>query len=191
MASYDDIKQKAKETIDSIADASVDAYKVAEEKARVLAKKTRLRAGIVNEKATIRRLSVELGTAYYEKYKDVPLNMFNQLCQEITCAHERIAAKEKEIAELKANTGVKFEDKDIQESETIPIPIYEPKPKPKAKAKVKKKTEPKPEPEPKDEVKPEEKSEPEAEKKPVNNPWPDPDPMMFPDPDDDDKKSDG
>ena len=101
MANYDEFKKIAKETLDTIADASVDAYKMAEEKARILARKTKLRAGIVNEKATIRRLSVELGTAYYKKYKDDTTSEFVQLCTEITGAHDRIADKEKEIEEIK------------------------------------------------------------------------------------------
>ncbi|MCL2628269.1 MAG: hypothetical protein FWD44_06210 [Oscillospiraceae bacterium] len=104
MGNYDGFKKKAKETFETIADASVDAYKVAEEKARVLAKKTKLRAGIVNDKATIRRLSVELGTTYYKMFKDSPAPEFEQLCIEITSAHERIAEKERLIEELKSNT---------------------------------------------------------------------------------------
>ena len=126
MANYDDLKKKAKDALDTIADASVDAYKVAEEKARILAKKTKLRAGIVNEKATIRRLSVELGTSYYKKYKDDTNAEFKQLCDEISCAHERIAGKEEEIAELKANTGVKPEY--VVTPETKPEPEPEPEP---------------------------------------------------------------
>ena len=107
MPNYDDLKKKAMDALDTIADASVDAYKAAEEKTRILAKKTKLRAGIVNEKATIRRLSVELGTRYYKMYKDDEGAEFKQLCDEITCAHERIADKEGEIAELKAAASAK------------------------------------------------------------------------------------
>jgi len=109
MAKYDNFKKKAKETLGTIADVSVDAYKIAEEKARVLAKKTKLRAGIVNDKATVRRVSVELGASYYKKYKDDENAEFKQLCEEIKCAYERIAAKEEEIAALKANAGAKAE----------------------------------------------------------------------------------
>ena len=107
MPNYDEIKKKAKDAFDTFADASVDAYKVAEEKTKVLAKKTKLRAGIVNDKATIRRLSVELGTKYHAKYKDDKSAEFNQLCEEISSAHERIALKEDEIAELKKNAATK------------------------------------------------------------------------------------
>jgi len=101
MPNYDEFKKKAKETFDTIADASVDAYKIAEEKTKVLARKTKLRAGIVNDKATIRRLSVELGTKYYKQYKDDENSEFRQLCVEISGAHDRITQKEEEIAALK------------------------------------------------------------------------------------------
>jgi len=110
MANYDELKKIAKETLDTIADASVDAYKAAEEKARILARKTKLRAGIVNEKATIRRLSVELGSAYYNSYKDNPAPEFEDLCEDISGAYERIALKENEIEELKNSVGAAAED---------------------------------------------------------------------------------
>ena len=115
MPNYDDLKRKAKDALDTFADASVDAYKVAEEKTRVLARKTKLRAGIVNDKATIRRLSVELGASYYKKYKDDVNSEFKQLCDEITCAYDRIAEKEEEIAELKSNTAAKPETTEVSE----------------------------------------------------------------------------
>ena len=111
MPNYDDFKKKAKSALDSFADASIDAYKVAEEKTRILARKTKLRAGIVNDKATIRRLSVELGTRYYKKYKDDEKSEFSKILGEIGAAHEGIAQKEKEIAELKNNAAVKVEVK--------------------------------------------------------------------------------
>ena len=111
MPNYDEFKKKAKTALDTFTDASIDAYKAAEEKTRILARKTKLRAGIVNDKATIRRLSVELGTRYHKKYKDDENNEFAQICGEITCAHERIAQKENEIAELKNNPVVKVEIK--------------------------------------------------------------------------------
>jgi len=101
MPKYDEIKRKAKETLDTIADASVEAYRIAEEKAKVLARKTKLRAGIVNEKATIRRLSVEIGGLYYKLHKDSPGEEFKELCANVSGAYERIAAKEAELEDLR------------------------------------------------------------------------------------------
>ncbi|MDR2572302.1 MAG: hypothetical protein LBD23_18670 [Oscillospiraceae bacterium] len=121
MANYDDFVRKAKGAFDTLADASVDAYKIAEEKARILAKKTKLRAGIVNEKAIIRRVSVELGTKYYNKYKNDKDAEFCQLCEEITCAFERIALKEEEIAALKTNAEKAAAEKDTCDDDTVPL----------------------------------------------------------------------
>jgi len=115
-ANYDEFKKKAKETLDTIADASVDAYKLAEEKARILAKKTKLRAGIVNDKATIRRLSVELGGTYYKLFKDAPVPELEPLCAEITEAYAKIAEKEQEIEELKNISIAKPEEAPPEEA---------------------------------------------------------------------------
>jgi len=136
MANYDEFKKKAKDALDAFTDASVDAYKAAEEKTRVLARRTKLRASIVNDKAVVRRLSVELGTKYHKKYKDDENSEFRQICEEITCAHERIAAKEEEIAELRRNAEIK---------PTAP-PKPRPKPEPAPESEPEKKTEAQPEP---------------------------------------------
>jgi len=101
MANYDDFKKKVKEAFGTIADASVEAYKVAEEKSRILAKKAKLNAGIANERATIRRLNVEIGAAYYKLYKDNPDESLKTQCADITAAYDRIAAKQQELEDLK------------------------------------------------------------------------------------------
>ena len=103
MPNYDDLKKKAKDAIDTIADISVEAYKIAEEKARVLARRTKLSADITREKATIRRLKVEIGGAYYDLHKDNPEEPLKQSCEEITTSLDNIAAMRKEIEELKNN----------------------------------------------------------------------------------------
>jgi len=147
MPNYDEFKRKAKDALDSFTDASVDAYKVAEEKTRILARRTKLRASIVNDKATVRRLSVELGTRYHKKYKDDENSEFRQICEEITCAHERIAAKEEEIAELKRNTGIKPAASPEPDPEPQPESESEPEPQPEAESKPEPAPEPEPQPE--------------------------------------------
>ena len=103
MANYEDLKRKAKDAIETITDISVEAYKIAEEKAKILARRTKLSAEITREKATIRRLKVEIGNAYYDKYKDNPEEAFKQSCNEITASLDSIAAKRREIEDLKNN----------------------------------------------------------------------------------------
>jgi len=117
MSNYDDFKTRAKVTLESLADASVDAYRATEQKARILAKKTKLRASIVNDKATIRRLSVEIGTVYYKMFKENPAPEFEKAVMEITEAYECIAAKEAQIDELKRGGTVRADSsKDVSNS---------------------------------------------------------------------------
>ncbi|MCL2227192.1 MAG: hypothetical protein FWB97_06145 [Oscillospiraceae bacterium] len=102
MASYNDFKKKAKDALDTLADVSAEAYKIAEEKARVLARKAKLNTGIANEKATIRRLNVEIGATYYKMNKDNPDDAYKRPVEEITAAYERIAVKQAELDDLKS-----------------------------------------------------------------------------------------
>ena len=101
MANYDEFRKIAKDAIDTIADVSVEAYKLAEEKARVFAKKAKLSAGIANERALIRRTKVEIGGIYYKLHKDAPEDALKTHCEDITAALDRIAAKQRELEELK------------------------------------------------------------------------------------------
>ena len=131
MANYDEIKKMAKEAFDTLADASVEAYKLAEERARILAKKAKLTAGIANERATIRRLKVELGGAYYMLNKDTPAEELKQLCDEITAAIDRIDEKKQELEDLKNATCTCEED--VAECECEPEPKPEPEAEPETK----------------------------------------------------------
>ncbi|MCL2391281.1 MAG: hypothetical protein FWC66_01570 [Oscillospiraceae bacterium] len=105
MANYDDFRKKAKNAFDTLADVSVEAYKLAEEKAKILAKKAKLNAGIANERATIRRLNVEIGATYYKLHKDNPEEALQTQCEDVTAAYERIAAKQRELEDLKSATA--------------------------------------------------------------------------------------
>ena len=110
MSNYEDLKKKAKDAIDTIADISVEAYKIAEEKARILARRTKLSAEITREKVMIRRFKTEIGGAYYDLHKDDPEDAFKQNCEDITSSLERIAAKKRELDELKNVTIVGDEE---------------------------------------------------------------------------------
>jgi len=101
MAHYDDLRKKAKDALDTLADVSVEAYKIAEEKARVLAKRAKLTAAIANDRASVRRLKVEIGGTYYMLHKDAPEEALRQLCDEVTLALDSIAVKQRELEELR------------------------------------------------------------------------------------------
>lgn len=105
MPNYEDFKKKAKDAIDTLADISVEAYKAAEEKARILARRTKLSAEITRDKALIRRLKAEIGNKYYDLHKDDPEEALKQDCEEITSALDRIAVRKDEIEELKNSSA--------------------------------------------------------------------------------------
>ena len=105
MPNYDELKKKAKDALETIADVSVEAYKLAEEKARVLAKKAKLNTEITREKATIRRTKFNIGDTYYDLHRHDPEDALRQFCGEITASMDVIAAKQRELEELKKNAN--------------------------------------------------------------------------------------
>ena len=117
MANYDDIKKKAKEALETIADVSVEAYKIAEEKAKVLAKRAKLNAEITHEKSVIRRLKLEIGGIYYDLHKDDPEEALKQNCDAITASLDSIAAKRMELEDLKRTDQSADEDANEGECE--------------------------------------------------------------------------
>ena len=101
MVNYEDIKKKAKDTFETIADISMETYKIAEERARILAKRAKLNAEITREKALIRRLKGEIGGKYYEMHKNDAEEELRKACDDITDSIARIGAHKREIDELK------------------------------------------------------------------------------------------
>ncbi|NMA25081.1 MAG: hypothetical protein GX936_05370 [Clostridiales bacterium] len=69
MTNFEDLVQKAKDTMETIADKSIELYKAAEEKTKLLAKMTKLGAEITMEKGNVRKLYREIGKKYYELHK--------------------------------------------------------------------------------------------------------------------------
>ena len=114
MANFDNFKQLAKDAAGTIADVSVELYKRAEEKTKVIAKTTKLNSEISRERNLIRRLYSETGKQYYALHKDDAEGALAQNCAEITFGFERIAAKQREIEEIKAAANVKDEDIEVE-----------------------------------------------------------------------------
>lgn len=103
MSNFDEFKQKAKDTMETIADRSVELYKIAEEKTKIFAKITKLGAEIAIEKGNVRKLYREIGRKYYELHKASPEDALAQTCTEVTASLDCISAKQKEIEELKTS----------------------------------------------------------------------------------------
>jgi len=101
MPNYDELKKKAKDALETIADVSVEAYKIAEVKAKVFARRAKLNAEITREKSVIRRLKFDIGGAYYDLHKDDAEEALKESCDALTAALDSIAAKRAELEDLK------------------------------------------------------------------------------------------
>lgn len=110
---FDNIKAKLKATFNVVADKTVDIAEKTVDKTKELASKTadkakdtariaKLSVEINGEKDTIKKAYLEIGKLYYEMHRDNPDGFFAQLCDEVSVANANIAAKEAEIAALKA-----------------------------------------------------------------------------------------
>lgn len=102
MAKFEDLKQRLRETAEVIGDVSIDLYKRAEEKTKILAKKAKLQAEIASDKTAVKKLYQEIGKAYYESHKLYPEPELEQNCADVTAALERIALRYEELAELRS-----------------------------------------------------------------------------------------
>lgn len=100
MSNFDDIKLKAKETIETITDFSQGAYKTAESKAKILARRAKLTANITKERTIIRRAQIDIGAKYYEMNKNKPAKALQEKCEAITGALSRIDEMEAELKDL-------------------------------------------------------------------------------------------
>ena len=115
MTNFDEFKQKAMDTMETIADKSVELYKIAEEKARLLAKVTKLSTEITFAKGDLRKYYRELGQLYYELHKDAPEADLVQTCAEITESLEIITNKQREIDALRGFADFEEADDDASE----------------------------------------------------------------------------
>lgn len=109
MAGFDELKQKAKDAAEAIADKSVEIAKAAGEKTRTIAKSAKLNAEISKEKSNLKRYYAELGSIYYTFFKDSPDEHLEQICEEITNSLELIDAKQAELSALKDDPDVEVE----------------------------------------------------------------------------------
>lgn len=105
MANFNDIKEKLKATLNVVADTTKDIASKTADKAKDTARIAKLSVEINGEKDAVRKAYHEIGKLYYEMHRDNPDGFFAQLCDEVTVANANIAAKEAEIAALKAGNN--------------------------------------------------------------------------------------
>ena len=93
------------------------------EKAEFLARKAKLKADIAGERGSLRRKYQELGKLYYNKYKGSLDPDFAQTETEIEMSLEKIASKQEELENLKAEAEAAHID--IDDEPDIQVDIEE------------------------------------------------------------------
>lgn len=119
MAKFDDIKGAVIDTIGQVAEKTRDLAGTVADKAKDVSRIAKLNIEIGSEKDTIKKAYTEIGKLYYETHKDDPDDFFIQLCDEITVSLGNIAAKEAEIAEIKARSSVSEDDIVVEFEEVV------------------------------------------------------------------------
>ena len=109
MAGFEELKQKAIDAAEAIADKSAEIARAAGEKTRTIAKSAKLNAEISKEKSNLKRYYAELGSIYYTFFKDSPDEHMEQICEEITNSLELIEAKKAELDALKDDPDIEVE----------------------------------------------------------------------------------
>ena len=119
MSKINEIKEKALSALGTIIDKSTDIYEIAEEKAKYIAKTTKLKAEIAKESSAVKKLYTDLGSLYYCLNKDNPDEKLAQLCEEIKSILDNIEVKERELETLVAEAKAKDITVDITENDDI------------------------------------------------------------------------
>ena len=117
---FEEIKRKALETAEIIADKSVEVAKVVAEKAKILAAKAKIMAEIAAEKETLRKNYTALGKLFYETYGDNPCEGLEQAVADIKLSVEKIDEKKAELEALKEEAeAVGVDEDEIEEIDEI------------------------------------------------------------------------
>ena len=117
MANFDDIKSVVIDTVGTVAEKTRDLAGNVADRAKDVSRVAKLNIEITQEKESVKKAYTELGKLYYETHKEDPDPFCIQLCDEVTMALDSIAAKEAEIAEIKAkNAKAVEEDEDDEDA---------------------------------------------------------------------------
>ena len=127
MTNFDEFKKAAAETAGTVADKSIVFARKVADKTKCVARIAVLRAEIASEKDLLRNDFKELGKAYYNHHKDDPEPALAQLYTDVSVAAERIAAKRKEIEQLKDKVSeLNFNQRKLQKViDKIPPDVME------------------------------------------------------------------
>lgn len=113
MLTFDELKDKVLATAGTVADKSIEVAKFAGDKAKIVAKITRLNAELAGEKETLRRTYQEMGKRYYELHRTAPEENMAQAVADAEHSLEKIEAKRQQISDLRTelrSSGDDYED---------------------------------------------------------------------------------
>ncbi len=105
MANFNELKDKAFSAMGTIIDKSAELYGAAEEKAKYIAKTTKLKADIAKDKTEQKKLYADLGSMYFSLHKDAPEDGLLQICEEIKVIADKIELKQRELDSLINESG--------------------------------------------------------------------------------------
>ena len=121
MSKINEIKEKALSALGTIIDKSTDLYETAEEKAKYIAKTTKLKAEIAKESTALKKLYADLGSLYYCLNKDNPDEKLAQLCEEIKTILDSVEIKQRELETLETEAKSKDITVDLTEDEETAV----------------------------------------------------------------------
>ena len=96
-----EVKEKVVSTAGLLFEKTMLLKDAAEEKARIVTQKAKLRAESARNSSRIDRLYSDLGSLYYCMMKDSPDEQMKQLCEEITVLLDRNEELDRQLKELK------------------------------------------------------------------------------------------
>lgn len=117
MANFNELKDKALSAMGTIIDKSTELYGVAEEKAKYIAKTTKLKADIAKDRTEQKKLYADLGSMYFSLHKDSPEDGLLQICEEIKVIADKIELKQRELDSLAGEAGQPDIEVNIEEEE--------------------------------------------------------------------------
>ena len=102
MADFNEVKEKAADFAVTTAGKAREFASFAADQAKKLTRQAKLSIELNAEKDRQKKIFADIGRLYFETHRENPEGFFVQLVEEAAVAAESIAAKEAELAELKA-----------------------------------------------------------------------------------------
>ena len=96
-----EVREKIVDTAGLLLEKTALLKDAAQEKARILTQKAKIRAEVSRNGGRLERLYADLGSLYYCMKKDDPDEQMKQMCEEITVLFDRNEELERMLSELK------------------------------------------------------------------------------------------